>query len=63
MIRFHHAYGLLTTERVGPATAVAIDAGFFDQSHLIRDFRQFAGESPETFLKNQFALGHVLANA
>jgi AraC-like DNA-binding protein len=26
--------------------AVAADAGFADQSHLIRDFRRFAGCSP-----------------
>lgn len=29
---------------------IALDAGFFDQSHLIRDFRQFAGTSPTSFL-------------
>ncbi|HBE69029.1 MAG TPA: hypothetical protein DDW52_12845 [Planctomycetaceae bacterium] len=32
---------------------IALDAGFFDQSHLIRDFRRFSGESPTAFLAAQ----------
>ena len=32
---------------------IAIDRGFFDHAHLVRDFHQFAGEAPEAFLKNR----------
>ena len=32
---------------------IALDCGFFDQAHLIRDFKQFAGQSPTAFLKAQ----------
>ena len=32
---------------------VAADLGYFDQSHLIHDFRQFAGETPQSFLGNR----------
>jgi AraC-like DNA-binding protein len=31
-------------------TTLAHEAGYFDQSHLIRDFRSFTGEPPERFL-------------
>lgn len=30
-------------------SALAHEAGYFDQSHFIHDFRRFAGQSPESF--------------
>jgi AraC-like DNA-binding protein len=32
-------------------TAVALDAGYYDQSHFIREFRRFTGVSPGTLLR------------
>jgi AraC-like DNA-binding protein len=37
-------------ERGETLTALAHRAGYFDQSHLIREFRSFTGEAPEAFL-------------
>lgn len=37
---------------------IALDSGFFDQSHLIRDFRRFTGQSPTTFLTEQSSFAH-----
>lgn len=34
-------------------TELAHDAGYYDQSHLIREFRAVTGEPPERFLKAQ----------
>lgn len=30
---------------------LALDCGYFDQSHLIRDFQEFADSTPDSFLK------------
>jgi methylphosphotriester-DNA--protein-cysteine methyltransferase len=38
-------------ERGEKLTALAHRAGYFDQSHLIREFRAFTGEAPEAFLR------------
>lgn len=47
IVRFQHAL------RVAPDAAwadVAVRCGYADQSHLIRDFRQFAGETPASLV-------------
>ncbi len=32
-------------------TAGALDAGYFDQAHFIKDFKSFTGQTPEQFFK------------
>lgn len=45
--RFRHALALLRDpSRDGDLAALAADCGYFDQSHLIRDFRDFADGTP-----------------
>jgi AraC-like DNA-binding protein len=31
---------------------IAVDAGYYDQSHLINEFRAFSGRTPETFFQD-----------
>ncbi|MEW5853648.1 MAG: helix-turn-helix domain-containing protein [Myxococcota bacterium] len=47
--RFERAVELAQT--APSLTRVALDAGYYDQSHFIRDFRRFAGTSPSRFLR------------
>jgi AraC-like DNA-binding protein len=35
----------------GDWAGIALSCGYFDQSHLLRDFRQFAGEPPVAFFQ------------
>jgi AraC-like DNA-binding protein len=46
--RLRRALQLLRDDTT-PAARIAAQAGFFDQSHLIRDVRQLAGTTPEQY--------------
>jgi AraC-like DNA-binding protein len=51
VLRFERARSL--AERAGhPDWArIALEAGYYDQSHLINEFRAFSGRTPETFFQ------------
>jgi AraC-like DNA-binding protein len=44
-------HALLSTD-VSRWTAVAVDMGFYDQAHMINEFRTFAGSSPIAFFRS-----------
>lgn len=44
-------------------SALAVDCGYFDQSHLIREFREFARLSPGEFLRRRLDDGGGLVEA
>ena len=49
--RFRHAYDAMLENGLAVNwLRIALDSGFFDQSHLIRDFRRFTNESPTSLL-------------
>lgn len=37
-------------------TEVAFECGFYDQSHFIRDFKEFAGQHPSAYLTNDLSV-------
>lgn len=49
IFRFHRVFGHLTAPTPGRWAAAAIGAGYFDQAHMIRDFKRFAGQKPQAF--------------
>ncbi len=51
--RFRRAAAMLREPRSGNAdwAQLALECGYFDQSHLIHDFQEFAGNTPERFLQ------------
>lgn len=52
--RFRHIFEALSQDGLSvPWVQIALDSGFFDQSHLIRDFRRFAGAPPNSFLADR----------
>jgi len=46
VLRFRHANRLAAEARLPDWAAIAAAAGYFDQAHLIRDFREFTGRTP-----------------
>jgi AraC-like DNA-binding protein len=46
VVRFSKAYRLRENHQDVSWTHIAYESGYFDQMHLIRDFKQFAGVAP-----------------
>jgi AraC-like DNA-binding protein len=49
--RFQEALRLVRTGRRPAWADVALDCGYYDQAHFIRDFRAFSGLTPPAFLR------------
>ncbi len=52
VLRFRHACRIARGASRLNWSAIAVDAGYCDQSHFIRDFREFTGETPMSVLSN-----------
>ena len=50
VLRFHRVVGLASGAGRPGWAEVAYDCGYYDQAHLNRDFREFAGSTPTEFL-------------
>jgi AraC-like DNA-binding protein len=60
LLRFQHATVLLMEDRPGRSLAdVAMAAGYYDQSHLNRDFAALAGMTPATYAAEAEAVPEV----
>ncbi len=55
-VRFQKAVGLLRDDSNFSLTQIGLDAGYYDQAHFIREFKEFAGVTPKTFLKENSEL-------
>jgi AraC-like DNA-binding protein len=51
LLRFRRALAALRSGRPPDWTALALDCGYYDQAHFIRDFRQFSGGPPTELLR------------
>jgi AraC-like DNA-binding protein len=52
VLRFRHASELAARTPGLKWSLIALDTGYFDQAHLIRDFREFTGRSPMSVFSN-----------
>jgi transcriptional regulator GlxA family with amidase domain len=51
--RFQRARALVRGTAPPDWAQLAVECGYFDQAHLIRDFRAFAGLTPEEYLRHR----------
>ena len=59
-IRFQKTLHALETEQASSLTDIALSNGFFDQSHFIRDFKEFAGLSPSAYMRGTHTMNDLL---
>lgn len=52
VLRFRHAWRMAHSAAALNWSAIALDAGYCDQAHFIRDFREFTRETPMAVLSN-----------
>jgi len=55
ILRFQQVFRAVEANEICWPT-IAVDCGYYDQAHLIRDFRQFAQQTPSVLFANQSAL-------
>jgi len=55
VVRFRCLLESLGQRRPVRWAELALQAGYFDQAHLIADFREFSGQSPEAFLRSRLS--------
>jgi AraC-like DNA-binding protein len=57
IMRFERARSLVEQAQAPDWTRIALECGYYDQSHLINDFREVTGRTPETFFQDTGARG------
>lgn len=60
IFRFRRVFDAIERESTRPWTDAAAAAGYFDQSHLVRDFRRFVGCTPTEFAASRPGLATAL---
>ncbi len=60
IFRFQRVFDLLHQPDSGRWVSAAIGAGYFDQAHMIRDFKRFAGQPPTAFFSSLTGLSAAM---
>jgi AraC-like DNA-binding protein len=53
IIQFQYSLQQLTQEKFDTLTEIGIESGFSDQSHFIREFKKYTGQTPSYYLGQQ----------
>ena len=61
VLRFRRVFRRLDRAPAGSWARVAVESGYYDQAHMIREFRRFAGVSPGRFFGREASLAVAFA--
>jgi AraC-like DNA-binding protein len=61
VLRFRRLFRRLDRSPAGSWARVAVESGYYDQSHMIREFRRFAGVVPGRFFGREASLAVAFA--
>ncbi|AHM62895.1 AraC family transcriptional regulator [Flammeovirgaceae bacterium 311] len=53
IVRFHKAFNAYSPASVNTLAQIALECGYYDQSHFIQDFKQFSGLNPRHFFSGK----------
>ena len=60
ILRFRNAISLIKQDRIKSFSLLACEAGYYDQSHFIRDFQKFTGTSPQKYFSTASAFSDFI---
>ncbi len=63
ILRFRSLFDAFQSSGDAPWLRAAIDSGYFDQAHMIRDFKRFAGRPPQAFYQSLSGLSAAMVSA
>ncbi|HUP98371.1 MAG TPA: helix-turn-helix domain-containing protein [Usitatibacter sp.] len=63
IVRFRRVFDVLEREGARPWTEAALEAGYYDQSHFIREFKRFVGCTPTEFEAERSGLASALVDS
>jgi AraC-like DNA-binding protein len=62
IIRFQNIFKIIRQKKIKNLTELTYEAGYYDQSHFNRDFKQFAGQRPKDYFKEDAALAKLFTS-
>ena len=62
LVRFQEVLRRMATAEGRRWVWTALECGYYDQAHLIRDFREFAGQSPGVYAAGRHPLGECFVD-